>query len=326
MDKIVLSEHLDVRVVEMADGSKRIEVFIDDEPCVTCVHVALALDEDAQRAVQSMDEAIANHKTSERNKVVIPIETQLQLHASNLQVWIENNYDSALIDTNIARAILADLSHAGDTRAKERYLETVLDRWQAGNYQSRLALIEFNEQELGELIQRKEITKDEYALTAHTREYYARFGGNGEIVDFVFDLKRPAGDPRFYGVLLPTHAQLIEDHGGMERLHAMFVLSKAHPIEDFDPKDYAFTWPEFLNKLKAVEHYHFKNSHYIEYGTEVFLRSALIAQYQYLTLTREGWQLVGHLKLRKEKKKKSPALATRLCEKGGEIDVEDEMV
>jgi len=285
-DRIVLTEHIDVRIVN--PESKRIEVFVADKPVVHCVHVACALPEDELRDVNSVNELIAGHRSTEHQRVTVDVNTLLQLHASNLQVWIEHGYDSALIDDRIARPILEALAWAGDDKAHVKYLESVLDRWQAGNYTSRHALILYNEPEIRELVNQGAIARGDYEAIAFERSFYMQHGGNGAIVDFVLNLERPQADSIPHFSLHHSIYQRIEDHGGFDALRDLYDKTVRESSEGA-----LATWHDFLKSLRVIEGYRFKRSNYFDHDEPVFIKSKLVIAYKYIVLTRDGWRAVG---------------------------------
>lgn len=304
-DKIVLSEHVDVRIVNEPDWipdhddprsnapgyRQKVEVFVDDVPIVTCVHIACTLAEDEFRDCQSMNELIAGHGSTEHTPVDVPIETLLQLHASSLQVWLENDYDAALLDSMIARPILDALAEIGDKKARERYLESILDRWQAGNQNSRRALSFYNLSELNELARRHEIDAEELEIYSDEEGYYISHGGSNTIYAFVFDLKRPEDnlfyeDQPSYVVVNPAVSRLIDDRGGIPAIRA--VYNSIAPLDGMK-----LPWRHFLRSLEMPEQLHFKNSKYFGRDTAVYLKSDLVVNSVYIALTDNGWQTAG---------------------------------
>jgi hypothetical protein len=69
-------------------------------------------------------------------------EEHLQAHASNIQAWVENDYNPAIIHSNIAFPLLEALAGAGDQKAR-RVLEIgIRERVVLGSSSSRLAMLE----------------------------------------------------------------------------------------------------------------------------------------------------------------------------------------
>ncbi len=101
--------------------------------------------------VESIDEAIEDYKhffinseayeekngelrlkeESSRTRLITPID-EFWAHCSNLQVWVENNYKTNLIHSNLAFSLLKELVKVGDLKAKEVFLEQILKRLSNG--------------------------------------------------------------------------------------------------------------------------------------------------------------------------------------------------
>jgi hypothetical protein len=60
-----------------------------------------------------------------REKYEIPAETEFWGHCSNLQAWVENEYDTRLLHRNLAFPLLNELAKAGDKKAKFHFKEEV---------------------------------------------------------------------------------------------------------------------------------------------------------------------------------------------------------
>lgn len=88
--------------------------------------------------IESIDEAaekLDNSLEPIRNKRInnIPPEVEFWGHCSNLQVWVESNYDTRLIHKNLAFHLLHKLSKAGDPVAKNMFKEEIVKRFLSGH-------------------------------------------------------------------------------------------------------------------------------------------------------------------------------------------------
>ncbi len=68
-------------------------------------------------------------------------EEEFKGHCSNLQVWVENNYDTCLLHRNLAFPLLKKLSSVGDSVAKEALAQEILERFKSGSTTVQLFLI-----------------------------------------------------------------------------------------------------------------------------------------------------------------------------------------
>ncbi len=84
--------------------------------------------------IQSIDEASEEYDSSHGTRVEIKItpKTEFLGHCSNLQAWVEHDYDTCLLHSNIAFPLLKELADSGDPKAKRVFKEEVAKRIQSG--------------------------------------------------------------------------------------------------------------------------------------------------------------------------------------------------
>ena len=85
-----------------------IEEFLEDFSSV---------DEEIEKLDRSLEQ--------EKNNGKIPPEAEFWAHCSNLQVWVENEYDTRLLHRNLAFPLLKELSDKGDPLAKVKFKEEI---------------------------------------------------------------------------------------------------------------------------------------------------------------------------------------------------------
>jgi len=87
-------------------------------------------------------------------------------HCSNLQVWMENDYDTRLLHSKMSFPLLKRLAELGDTIAKKRFRNEIVDRILNGNKHTLRYLAEsgyiyyLNSEELNQLVQRIETSPE----------------------------------------------------------------------------------------------------------------------------------------------------------------------
>ncbi len=99
--------------------------------------------------IKSIDEAaekLDHSLENKNNSYKIPPDIEFWGHCSNLQGWVENNYDSNLLHMNLAFPLLKALSDEGDQLAKQKFKEEIAKRYKSGNYNVQAFL--FNERYL----------------------------------------------------------------------------------------------------------------------------------------------------------------------------------
>lgn len=86
--------------------------------------------------IESIDEAADMLKRASKetvySEIQIPPETEFWGHCSNLQVWVEHNYDTRLLHSNLAFDLLRKLGEAGDLKAKKVFKEEIAKRFNEG--------------------------------------------------------------------------------------------------------------------------------------------------------------------------------------------------
>ena len=71
------------------------------------------------KELKSIDELVDKQENfSENLKDVITPEAEFWGHCSNIQVWVENNYQTKLLHRELAFPLLIELTNAGDQKAK----------------------------------------------------------------------------------------------------------------------------------------------------------------------------------------------------------------
>jgi len=87
--------------------------------------------------IDSIDEAEEKMDHSleylDRRSAGISIMTEFWAHCSNLQVWVENDYDTRLLHRNLAFPLLKRLTDVGDPIAKKVFKEEIAKRYASGH-------------------------------------------------------------------------------------------------------------------------------------------------------------------------------------------------
>jgi len=136
---VQVSEHLDLFYFD-----DKVHVAVNGKEVLTCAFLVASVSA-SDEAISSIDEltnveGVRVIEGESANDLLSP-EEQLVAHASNLQAWVENDYDTHLLHSNIAFTLLKKLSEAGDDNAR-RVLEGNIDeRIRDGNSSTRVAII-----------------------------------------------------------------------------------------------------------------------------------------------------------------------------------------
>ena len=147
-------------------GTEELEtnIYIKDKLFKQCKYLLLNIDLSTkegykqQKHIESIDEAkelLSNELEGGSSKVNIPPETEFWGHCSNLQVWIENDYDWRILHSNLSIPLLRELSKH-DTLAKMRFKEQIIERVVKGGFKAfktfKTDLRLFTKEELFELL------------------------------------------------------------------------------------------------------------------------------------------------------------------------------
>ncbi|MHA1369741.1 MAG: HEAT repeat domain-containing protein [Promethearchaeota archaeon] len=99
-----------------------IMVLVNGKPFHQCMFLLMKLDPEKQKPgheIQSIDEAVAYYgSASETGEIMIPKEEEFWGHCSNLQAWVENDYNTSMLHSNLSFPLLKELALAGDPTAK----------------------------------------------------------------------------------------------------------------------------------------------------------------------------------------------------------------
>ena len=92
-----------------------------------------SVDELADKSIDEMIENL-NHSLEgvEPELIDIPPETRFWVHCSNMEIWVENNYDTRLLHSNLAFPLLKELNEIGDPLAKRVFKEEIAKRLEKG--------------------------------------------------------------------------------------------------------------------------------------------------------------------------------------------------
>lgn len=126
-------------------------IYIKGEKFLQCIRLVLnigAKDITIYDQIDSIDEVadVYKRKTIEQNKIFqglsvkpdsnqnhdITPEQEFWGHCSNLQTWVENDYDTRSLHSNLAFPLLKKLSEEGDPIAKEVFKKEIIKRFKSG--------------------------------------------------------------------------------------------------------------------------------------------------------------------------------------------------
>jgi uncharacterized protein YlbG (UPF0298 family) len=114
-------------------------IYIQGKRFIQCKFLLLNIPVDELQSieeVESVDELAEgldhSNDVFSPTYIEIPPEVEFWAHASNLQVWVEHDYNTNLIHSNLAFPLLKKLSEAGDIIAKRVFKEEIVKRFLTG--------------------------------------------------------------------------------------------------------------------------------------------------------------------------------------------------
>ncbi|MFW9896312.1 MAG: leucine-rich repeat domain-containing protein [Candidatus Thorarchaeota archaeon] len=115
----------------------RTNIYVNNRRFIQCMYLLLNIPvnkiEDYDN-VNSIDEAAVKlDRSMERNHHKVPPETEFWGHCSNLQAWVDNQYDTRILHRNLAFPLLKALVDAGDPIAKRKFKEEIAMRYATGH-------------------------------------------------------------------------------------------------------------------------------------------------------------------------------------------------
>jgi hypothetical protein len=115
----------------------RTNIYVNNRRFMQCMYLLLNISvnkiEDYDE-IESIDEAAVKlNRSMEHNHNKVPPTTEFWGHCSNIQAWVENNYDTRILHRNLAFPLLKALVDAGDPIAKRKFKEEIALRYATGH-------------------------------------------------------------------------------------------------------------------------------------------------------------------------------------------------
>ena len=159
------------------EGKKAV-IFVNGKRFIYCKRLIINIpikDIENYEEIKSIDEAselynhylIDNKLYKEENGELYPSpyfyeilpETEFWGHCSNIQTWVEHNYNPRILPSNLAFPLLRELTKAGDPQAKIVFKEEISKRFFEGKHAQKVYLVRekyleyLNKEELESLIE-----------------------------------------------------------------------------------------------------------------------------------------------------------------------------
>ena len=107
----------------------RTNIYINGVLFINCKYllVKIPVDEieqyDEINSIDDLEDSLGNERDYFRQKRRITPEAEFWGHCSNIQTWVEHNYDTRILHRNIAFPLLRRLTQVGDENARKAFKE-----------------------------------------------------------------------------------------------------------------------------------------------------------------------------------------------------------
>lgn len=117
-------------------------IYINNEKFIQCKYLLLQLSDSTEKNLEDIDSIddfaeMLNHSLESINnnkKNILDPKLEFWGHCSNLQAWVENDYDTRLLHSNISFPLLKKLTQVGDPLAKKKFSEEITTRLLSGHF------------------------------------------------------------------------------------------------------------------------------------------------------------------------------------------------
>lgn len=106
-------------------------IYVQDRLFLQCAKIVLSIglsNFESFQNVESIDKVLGEKSLLDTEMIRIPPEVEFWAHCSNLQTWVENNYDSRLLHSNLALPLLNRLAETGDSLSRKVLRKEILER------------------------------------------------------------------------------------------------------------------------------------------------------------------------------------------------------
>ena len=115
---------------------KRTQIYVNGKKFLQCMGLFLQIPPQTRHLyeeLESIDEAVEVYKYPSlfQNRTITP-EQEFWAHCSNLQAWVEHQYDTRLLMSNASFPLLKKLTEAGDPIARKVFKEEIAQRLESG--------------------------------------------------------------------------------------------------------------------------------------------------------------------------------------------------
>ncbi len=125
------------RYISVRFKHQKTVIYVKEEPFIACKYLFMNAPSIKSTmsfdSIDQMSESLNGQLEREitREEVGLSPEDEFWGHCSNLQVWVENDYDTRLLHRNLAFPLLKRLSSVGDIKAKKIFSQEAAKRFKS---------------------------------------------------------------------------------------------------------------------------------------------------------------------------------------------------
>jgi len=189
--------------------------------------------------ITSIDDLEQESISPEYKRVILSPQDEFWGHCSNIQAWIENDYDTRILHHSIAFPLLRELSKLGNIKAKRIFKDEIISRFISGSPQVKLFLLEQNFLHDFNLEEREIINESLDEL--YTTSYFAKKYYSDDEISSLFD-KQELSD--IQKIIHPKefmknftrkydHLQPVKDIADIEELKTLTDITSLNLIQNY---------------------------------------------------------------------------------------------
>jgi len=305
-NKVELNREVSLKLEE-----GRTNIYIDNRKFRQCksliVHIPIT-ELHRFNDLTSIDDLEQKNSKKKYNQPKLSPEDEFWGHCSNIQAWIENNYDTKLLHHNLAFPLLRELYKLGDIKAKRVFKDEIISRFIEGSNQVKLFLLEEGFLRYFNFEEREIINEGLDEL--YTTSYFAKTYFSEDEIPILFDKQELNG---IHEIIRPkrfsksftrkyNHLKSIYDITKIEELKTLTDITRLTLIQNYiaeikglDRFTYLRELALNMNEIREI-----KNLEHLKHLKELSLPGNYISKIRGLeTLERLEFLNLGHNQITK---------------------------
>lgn len=130
------------RLLTLKFEEDKTEIYVNEKKFIQCKSILLKKRISEIKEFLLVSESIDILAENQEKDLYLPPETEYWAHCSNLQAWVESDYNPLLLHSNLSIPLLRELMLSGDSKAAKIFKELISQRIVEGNPKVILLLLE----------------------------------------------------------------------------------------------------------------------------------------------------------------------------------------